>query len=245
MSRYERATVRFRRPSRVGYLVLVLAGTCWLAACGGSEEPAQGSTSRRQAAETTQAQPDAQAEARAREQQRVDESKREAARLRIESESSLPAPDEELDGLLAQLDQSVAQAESALGSDAGADSQLQQSDRLRRQATDRLVVLNSVEEQKRRVLRERYGAAASQAESLPPDLLMGLDGDIYLTYKHSVVEHVQQALKGVGLYGASVNGELDEETMVSIGRFQQTLGLRVSGVPSPNTRRNLLGDTAG
>jgi len=215
----------------------------WLAACGGSDEPAQESTSTGQAAEATPDQAAAEAASRSREQQqRVDEIKREAARMRIESESSLPAPDEELDGMLTQLDRSVAQAESAVGTDAGADNQLQQAGRLQRQAAERLTVLKSVEEQERRVLREQYAAAAQAGASLPPDLIMGLDGEPYLVYKTSVVEQVQDALKGQGMYGAPVNGELDEETMVSLGRFQQAHLLQVSGVPSPSTRRNLLAD---
>ena len=241
MSKLKTATETFRRPSTLGLLFLV-AGVLVLSACGGSDEPADEAQTPAQAGEAAQAQADAQAEARKREQQqRVDQAKREASRLRSEASSSIPGGDEELSGALDQLDQGISQAERAVGTDSGADSQLQRVDMLTRQAGERLSALQAEENAKRQELLAGYEAAVAEAGSLPADLILGLDGDIYLKYKSSVVEQVQQALQGAGFYAGSISGDLDADTKVSLGRYQGTHGLSVTGVPSPSTRKRLLG----
>lgn len=46
--------------------------------------------------------------------------------------------------------------------------------------------------------------------------------------------------QAAGLYQGEENGLLDDGTMKAIGEFQEKNDLKVSGVPTPNTRKLLL-----
>jgi peptidoglycan hydrolase-like protein with peptidoglycan-binding domain len=92
-----------------------------------------------------------------------------------------------------------------------------------------------------------FGSFAFAQEPPPPQaqepqvmqMITGLDGKEYQPYKTSVIEAVQTALQGAGVYSGTVNGVLDETTMQAIGEFQKQHGIHVSGVPSPKTREAL------
>ncbi len=71
-------------------------------------------------------------------------------------------------------------------------------------------------------------------------LLLGLDGGLYEPYRVRVIEEVQKALKAQGLYAGEVHRYLNEETMKALGEFQKQNQLKVSGVPTPRTRKALL-----
>ncbi len=71
-------------------------------------------------------------------------------------------------------------------------------------------------------------------------LLLGLDGGLYEPYRVRVIEEVQKALKAQGLYAGAVHRYLNEETMEALGEFQKQNQLKVSGVPTPRTRKALL-----
>ena len=71
-------------------------------------------------------------------------------------------------------------------------------------------------------------------------LLLGLDGGLYEPYRVRVIEEVQKALKAQGLYAGAVHRYLNEETMKALGEFQKQNELKVSGVPTPRTRKALL-----
>jgi murein L,D-transpeptidase YcbB/YkuD len=92
-----------------------------------------------------------------------------------------------------------------------------------------------------------FGLFAFAQEPPPPQaqepqerqMITGLDGKEYESYKMSVIEAVQAALQRAGVYSGTVNGVLDEATMQAIGEFQRQNGIHVSGVPSPKTREAL------
>ncbi len=86
------------------------------------------------------------------------------------------------------------------------------------------------------------GQAEEAKEKKQVTLIKGLDGGLYEPYSAAVVEKVQAALKDKGLYTGEVNGQLDEDTMKALAEFQKQNQLTVSGVPSPSTRRALLGE---
>ncbi len=71
-------------------------------------------------------------------------------------------------------------------------------------------------------------------------LLLGLDGGLYDPYRVRVIAEVQEARKAQGLYAGAVHRYLDEETMKALGEFQKQNELKVSGVPTPRTRKALL-----
>jgi peptidoglycan hydrolase-like protein with peptidoglycan-binding domain len=83
-------------------------------------------------------------------------------------------------------------------------------------------------------------APSPQDQSKPLVLVKGLDGGTYEPYSPAIVQRVQKALKAAGLYQGEENGILDDGTMKAIGDFQEKNGLKVSGVPTPNTRKLLL-----
>ena len=70
-------------------------------------------------------------------------------------------------------------------------------------------------------------------------LLRGIDGAPYDPYRPTVIEQTQQKLNELGLYDGAVTGVLDENTMQAVGEFQKNNGLHASGVPSPETRKEL------
>jgi hypothetical protein len=68
-------------------------------------------------------------------------------------------------------------------------------------------------------------------------LVNGVDGAVYESYKPFLVERIQLALKDRGLYSGPVNGLLDAVTMSAISAFQKAnYNLQVCGVPTPRTR---------
>lgn len=75
-------------------------------------------------------------------------------------------------------------------------------------------------------------------------LLLGLDGGLYDRYHAATVKEAQLALSEQVLYAGKAHGVLDEETMKAVGEFQLKNGLKVSGVPTPNTRKALLAEQA-
>ena len=44
------------------------------------------------------------------------------------------------------------------------------------------------------------------------------------------------------LYNGPINGVLDQDTMEALGKYQETNGLQVCGVPTPRTREALLAE---
>ena len=71
-------------------------------------------------------------------------------------------------------------------------------------------------------------------------LIPGLDGVLYESYRKATMETVQKTLKDRGLYAGPVNGILDRPTMKSIYAFQEANGnLQRCGVPTPHTRKML------
>ena len=80
----------------------------------------------------------------------------------------------------------------------------------------------------------------SWAPGFEGELIMGLDGGLYLPYSATTIRQVQSAMKNRGLYSGPLNGVLDAPTMGSLYTFQEaTDSLQRCGVPTPNTR-NLL-----
>ena len=75
-------------------------------------------------------------------------------------------------------------------------------------------------------------------------LLLGLDGGDYEPYHPYTVKAVQQALREAGRYAGAVHGVLDKPTMEALGEFQNQNGLKVSGIPTPRTRKALLAVSA-
>ena len=75
------------------------------------------------------------------------------------------------------------------------------------------------------------------AEKFPGKLIAGLDGSLYVPYKHATIERVQKALIDRGLYTGPANGVLDRPTMKSIYEFQEAnFNLQRCGIPTPRTR---------
>lgn len=85
-----------------------------------------------------------------------------------------------------------------------------------------------------------YNVELPQDQEKPSVLVRGLDGGTYEPYNPALVQKVQKALKAAGLYQGEENGLLDDGTMKAIGEFQEKNDLKVSGVPTPNTRKLLL-----
>ncbi len=88
--------------------------------------------------------------------------------------------------------------------------------------------------------REGFSTQNMWAPGKQGKLLLGLDGGLYEPYRVRVIEEVQKALKAQGLYAGEVHRYLNEETMKALGEFQKQNELKVSGVPTPRTRKALL-----
>jgi len=87
---------------------------------------------------------------------------------------------------------------------------------------------------------ERGSGQTAWAQGLEGQLIMGLDGDLYLPYSATTIRHVQSVMKNRGLYAGPLNGVLDAPTMESIYTFQEaTPYLLRCGVPTPRTRKLL------
>jgi hypothetical protein len=70
-------------------------------------------------------------------------------------------------------------------------------------------------------------------------LLRGVDGAPYPPYRPAVIEQTQEKLKELGMYDGPTSGVLDETTMQAVAEFQKNNGVHPSGVPSPETRKEL------
>jgi hypothetical protein len=78
------------------------------------------------------------------------------------------------------------------------------------------------------------------AKGFEGELIMGLDGELYLPYSATTIRHVQSVMKNRGLYSGPLNGVLDAPTMESILAFQEAnVYLLRCGVPTPRTRKLL------
>ena len=78
------------------------------------------------------------------------------------------------------------------------------------------------------------------AQGSKAELIMGLDGELYLPYSATTIRHVQSVMKNRGLYSGPLNGVLDAPTMESIYTFQEAnFYLLRCGVPTPRTRKLL------
>ena len=78
------------------------------------------------------------------------------------------------------------------------------------------------------------------AKDFQGQLIPGLDGALYESYRKATIGTVQKTLKDRGLYAGTVNGILDRPTMKSIYAFQEANGnLQRCGVPTPHTRKML------
>jgi hypothetical protein len=77
------------------------------------------------------------------------------------------------------------------------------------------------------------------AQGFEGELIMGLNGERYLPYSATTIQHVQSVMKNRGLYAGPLNGVLDAPTMESIDKFQTAYYLLRCGVPTPRTRQLL------
>jgi hypothetical protein len=78
------------------------------------------------------------------------------------------------------------------------------------------------------------------AHGFEGDLILGLDGALYVAYDATTIKHVQSVMKDRGLYAGPLNGVLDPPTMESIYTFQEANPyLLRCGVPTPRTRKLL------
>ena len=78
------------------------------------------------------------------------------------------------------------------------------------------------------------------AKGFEGDLILGLDGALYVAYDAATIKHVQSVMKDRGLYAGPINGVLDPPTMESIYTFQEAIPyLLRCGVPTPRTRKLL------
>ena len=86
---------------------------------------------------------------------------------------------------------------------------------------------------------------AERIEAIKPmlaqGLIEGLDGETYLAYRTTLVEEIQEKLADLGLYDGPIDGWLELTTQRAVGAYQERIGLRQSGMPSPNTRAAMMG----
>jgi len=219
---------------------LLVLGVVGLAACGGGggkNGSSASSPSADVAAQQAEAAAEAERQLQARRQQ-LEQANEAVSRIRTEADTAVPVKDEELGKLVADLGQATSAAQSQLEGD-GAAAALDRVSVLQRQATERLAELRAQEQAARSELHTLYAEAVGKAPQVQPDLVRGFDGELYLGYLPSAVEHAQRALTEQGFYGGPVNGALDEDTRVGIARFQQLNGLAVTGIPTPYTRAAL------
>ena len=89
---------------------------------------------------------------------------------------------------------------------------------------------------------------AERIEAIKPmlaqGLIEGLDGETYLAYKPALVETVQEKLADLGLYDGPIDGWLELTTQRAVGAYQERIGLKQTGMPSPNTRASMMGGGA-
>ena len=218
---------------------LLVVGIVGLAACGGGGDGDKdlSTASADQSAQQAEAAAEAERQLQARRQQ-LEQAKVAVSRIRTEADTAVPVKDEELGRLVAELEQATSAALSQLDGD-GAAAALERVSALEKQATERLAELRAQEQATRSDLHALYAEVVEKAPQVQPDLLRGFDGELYLGYLPSAVEHAQRELKVGGFYGGAVTGVLDEDTRVAIARFQQLSGHLVTGIPTPYTRAAL------
>jgi len=104
---------------------------------------------------------------------------------------------------------------------------------------------DSSEVQKREEVQETVASLPGSglmvwARGLEGELIVGLDGQLYLPYSASTIMRVQSLMKNRGLYSGPLNGVLDAPTMESIYTFQEANYYMLRcGVPTPRTRKLL------
>lgn len=216
---------------------LLVLGIVGLAACGGGGDKDRSTASADQAAQQAEAAAEAERQLQARRQQ-LEQAEEAVSRIRTEADTAVPVKDEALGRLVADLEQATSAAGSQLEGD-GAAAALERVSALEKQATERLAELRAQEQAARSELHALYAEAVEKAPQVQPDLVRGFDGELYLGYLPSAVEHAQRELKAGGFYGGPVTGVLDEDTRVAIARFQQLNGQLVTGIPTPYTRAAL------
>jgi len=216
---------------------LLVLGIVGLAACGGGGDKDRPTASADQAAQQAEAAAEAERQLQARRQQ-LEQAKEAVSRIRTEADTAVPVKDEALGRLVADLEEATSAAGSQLEGD-GAAAALERVSALEKQATERLAELRAQEQAAHSELHALYAEAVEKAPQVQPDLVRGFDGELYLGYLPSAVEHAQRELKARGFYGGPVTGVLDEDTRVAIARFQQLNGQLVTGIPTPYTRAAL------
>lgn len=70
-------------------------------------------------------------------------------------------------------------------------------------------------------------------------LIQGLDGGEYPGYLPSSLAKAQERLRELGHYAGPADGTFCKPTLEAVGAYQESVGLHVSGVPSPMTREQL------
>lgn len=73
-------------------------------------------------------------------------------------------------------------------------------------------------------------------------LIEGLDGGQYPQYLPSALAKIQEHLRGLGHYAGPADGTFCKPTLEAVGAYQESVGLHVSGVPSPMTRERMFAD---
>jgi Flp pilus assembly protein TadD len=72
-------------------------------------------------------------------------------------------------------------------------------------------------------------------------VIKDLNGEDYLAYSKQLVTEVQQSLTALGLYDGPADGYLEETTQRALAAFQLEHGIWGTGIPTPKTRRALMG----
>ena len=230
--------------------VLAIAG---LSACGGAETPESTSAPGEAA---TGAATDAEAQAAAEQkktaavqaaEQRLAQVQVQVSNLQSRAQAVGIDPDSDLAGLIQELGGQATEADRTLGQLKTASTESWEAASSRVDGAIRttegsfaaieaqLAEIERAQEERRQQLLAMKAAVGELAE----DLVAGLDGDIYLAYSRSTVERVKTALTELGLYRGTIDGELDDDTMLALARFQEMNLLSVHGVPSPATRERL------
>ncbi len=226
----------FARGTAAAAAALLVLGVMGLTACGGGGgEKAQATPTSDEATQQAQA-AEAARQLEARKQQ-LQQAEQAASQIKSDA-GTVPVKDEALEKLLASLEKAMSSARSQLEGD-GAAAALDKVSALEKQANDRLAELKAEEQAARAKLREQYEAGVAKGETLPPGVIRGFDGELYLDYLPKAVERAQGELKTRGFYDGPATGTLDEDTRVGIARFQQLNGQLVTGIPTPYTRAKL------
>jgi hypothetical protein len=229
-------------------LVLAVLG---LASCGGTpstDESPPGPSGTPTETEGAETGPGSEAAERERRSAVEDASRRlsglrqDVAGVRAEAEPVWSSLDESLRGAVEGLERRVEDAERALSRLEAAGT-----DDWERARSETTTALDDLREHVDRISADLEGQkrvlrARNEDERKPVvGLFEGLDGGEYDAYLVSVVRDVQRALRERDYYDGPADGYLGKPTMEALARFQEDQSLARSGVPTPETRRRLLG----